>query len=188
MFDCIEIGIYFCVVVVIGGDIWLLKIFVVYLDIVVDKLMDVGCEIIVECDVICLVVLKCLKVVSLCMVLYLVFLIDMQVQFMVINCVVDGVFIICEIIFENWFMYVSELMCLGVDIQIEGNNVIVCGIECLEGVIVMVIDLCVLVLLVIVGLVVQGEMLIDCIYYFDCGYEWIEEKFVKLGVCVKWVY
>lgn len=46
----------------------------------------------------------------------------------------------------------------------------------------MVIDLCVFVSLVIVGLVVEGDILIDCIYYIDCGYECIEEKFQLFGV------
>lgn len=35
---------------------------------------------------------------------------------MVFNCVVDGVGVINEMIFENCFMYVNELLCLGVDI------------------------------------------------------------------------
>lgn len=59
-----------------------------------------------------------------------------------------------------------------------------CGSEILSGVLVMVIDLCVLVLLILVGLMVSGEIIIDCIYYFDCGYENIEEKLFLFGVII----
>lgn len=49
----------------------------------------------------------------------------------------------------------------------------------------MVIDLCVFVSLVIVGCIVKGEIIVDCIYYIDCGYEWIEDKFLVFGVNIE---
>lgn len=52
----------------------------------------------------------------------------------------------------------------------------------MSGVLIMVIDLCVLVCLVLVGLVVEGDIIVDCVYYIDCGYENIEEKFGVFGV------
>lgn len=50
------------------------------------------------------------------------------------------------------------------------------GVEKFFVVFVMVIDLCVFFFLVLVVFVVDGEMLIDCIYYIDCGYEDVEVK------------
>ncbi len=85
-------------------------------------------------------------------------------------------------------MHVNELMRLGANIQIEGNNAIVRGVERLEGATVMATDLRASASLVIAGLVAQGETLIDRIYHLDRGYERIEEKLARLGAEVKRVH
>jgi len=186
--DRIETGTYLCAAAVTGGDIRLLKTSAAYLDTVVDKLMDAGCEITVERDAIRLVAPKRLKAVSLRTAPYPAFPTDMQAQFMAINCVADGVATIRETIFENRFMHVNELMRLGANIQIEGNNAIVRGVERLEGATVMATDLRASASLVIAGLIAEGETLIDRIYHLDRGYERIEEKLAKLGASVKRVH
>jgi UDP-N-acetylglucosamine 1-carboxyvinyltransferase len=85
-------------------------------------------------------------------------------------------------------MHVNELMRLGANIQIEGNNAIVRGVDKLEGAMVMATDLRASASLVIAALVAQGETLIDRIYHLDRGYERIEEKLAKLGASVKRVH
>lgn len=186
--DRIETGTYLCAAAATGGNIRLLNTSAAYLDSVVDKLMDAGCDIAIERDAIRLVAPKRLKAVSLRTAPYPAFPTDMQAQFMAINCVADGVATIRETIFENRFMHVSELMRLGADIQIEGNNAVVRGVDRLEGATVMATDLRASASLVIAGLVAQGETLIDRIYHLDRGYERIEEKLIKLGACVKRVH
>ncbi|MCG2576612.1 UDP-N-acetylglucosamine 1-carboxyvinyltransferase [Dechloromonas sp. XY25] len=186
--DRIETGTYLCAAAVTGGDIRLLKTSAAYLDTVVDKLMDAGCDITVERDAIRLVAPKRLKAVSLRTAPYPAFPTDMQAQFMAINCIADGVATIRETIFENRFMHVNELMRLGANIQIEGNNAIVRGVERLEGATVMATDLRASASLVIAGLVAEGETLIDRIYHLDRGYERIEEKLARLGASVKRVH
>lgn len=111
----------------------------------------------------------------------------MQVQFVILNCVVEGMGVIMEMIFENCFMYVFELQCMGVEIVFEVNFVVLKGSLSFKGVFVMVIDFCVLVSLVIVGFIVEGEIYVNCIYYLDCGYEVIEEKLGGLGVIIECV-
>jgi len=186
--DRIETGTYLCAAAATGGDVRLLKTSAAYLDTVVDKLMDAGCEITVERDAMRIIAPRRLKAVSLRTAPYPAFPTDMQAQFMAINCVAEGVATIRETIFENRFMHVSELMRLGADIQIEGNNAIVRGVERLEGATVMATDLRASASLVIAGLVAQGETLIDRIYHLDRGYERIEEKLAKLGASVKRVH
>jgi UDP-N-acetylglucosamine 1-carboxyvinyltransferase len=186
--DRIETGTYLCAAAATGGDIRLLKTSAAYLDTVVDKLMDAGCEITVERDAIRLVAPRRLKSVSLRTAPYPAFPTDMQAQFMAINSVADGVATIRETIFENRFMHVSELVRLGADIQIEGNNAVVRGVARLEGATVMATDLRASASLVIAGLVAQGETLIDRIYHLDRGYERIEEKLARLGASVKRVH
>ena len=186
--DRIETGTYLCAAAATGGDIRLLKTSSAYLDTVVDKLLDAGCEITVERDAIRLVAPRRLKAVSLRTAPYPAFPTDMQAQFMAINCIADGVATIRETIFENRFMHVNELMRLGANIQIEGNNAIVRGVDRLEGATVMATDLRASASLVIAGLVAQGETLIDRIYHLDRGYERIEEKLAKLGASVRRVH
>ena len=186
--DRIETGTYLCAAAATGGDIRLLKTSGAYLDTVVDKLMDAGCEITVERDAIRLIAPQRLKAVSLRTAPYPAFPTDMQAQFMAINCIADGVATIRETIFENRFMHVNELMRLGANIQIEGNNAVVRGVGRLQGATVMATDLRASASLIIAGLVAEGETLIDRIYHLDRGYERIEEKLARLGACVKRVH
>ncbi len=186
--DRIETGTYLCAAAATAGDVRLLKTSAAYLDAVVDKLMDAGCEITVERDAIRLVAPPRLKAVSLRTAPYPAFPTDMQAQFMAINCIADGVATIRETIFENRFMHANELARLGADIQIEGSNAIVRGVDHLEGATVMATDLRASASLVIAGLVARGETLIDRIYHLDRGYEHIEEKLSKLGALVRRVH
>ena len=183
--DRIETGTYLCAAAVTGGNVRLTKTSAAYLDSVVDKLMDAGCDVVVERDAIRLSAPPRLKAVSLRTAPYPAFPTDMQAQFMAINCVADGVATIRETIFENRFMHVSELMRLGANIQIEGNNAIVRGADKLEGATVMATDLRASASLIIAGLVARGETLIDRIYHLDRGYERIEEKLASLGASVR---
>ena len=186
--DRIETGTYLCAAAATGGDIRLVRTSAAYLDAVVDKLMDAGCEITVERDAIRLQAPQRLKAVSLRTAPYPAFPTDMQAQFMAINTVAEGVATIRETIFENRFMHVSELARLGADIQIEGSNAIVRGVDRLEGATVMATDLRASASLVIAGLVAHGETMIDRIYHLDRGYERIEEKLARLGASVKRVH
>ncbi|MCK6413175.1 MAG: UDP-N-acetylglucosamine 1-carboxyvinyltransferase [Azonexus sp.] len=186
--DRIETGTYLCAAAATGGDVRLTRTSAAYLDAVVDKLMDAGCDIVIERDAIRLKAPQRLKAVSLRTAPYPAFPTDMQAQFMAINCVAEGVATIRETIFENRFMHANELMRLGADIQIEGSNAIVRGVPALEGAAVMATDLRASASLIIAGLVAQGETLIDRIYHLDRGYERIEEKLARLGASVKRVH
>ena len=186
--DRIETGTYLCAAAATAGDIRLTRTSAAYLDAVVDKLIDAGCDIVIERDAIRLKAPQRLKAVSLRTAPYPAFPTDMQAQFMAINCVAEGVATIRETIFENRFMHANELMRLGADIQIEGSNAIVRGVPALEGAAVMATDLRASASLIIAGLVAQGETLIDRIYHLDRGYERIEEKLARLGASVKRVH
>ncbi len=186
--DRIETGTYLCAAAATGGNVRLTRTSAAYLDTVVDKLMDAGCDIVVERDAIRLQAPRRLKAVSVRTAPYPAFPTDMQAQFMAINAVAEGVATIRETIFENRFMHAVELMRLGADIQIEGSNAIVRGVDRLEGATVMATDLRASASLVIAALVASGETLIDRIYHLDRGYERIEEKLARLGASVKRVH
>jgi UDP-N-acetylglucosamine 1-carboxyvinyltransferase len=183
--DRIETGTYLCAAAVTGGSVRLTGTSASYLDIVVDKLMDAGCEITTERDAIALKAPARLKAVSLRTAPYPAFPTDMQAQFMALNCVADGTAMIRETIFENRYMHAVELIRLGADIKIDGNTAVVAGMPKLQGASVMATDLRASASLVIAGLVAEGETLVDRIYHLDRGYERLEEKLGALGASVK---
>ncbi|MCZ4306450.1 UDP-N-acetylglucosamine 1-carboxyvinyltransferase [Zoogloeaceae bacterium G21618-S1] len=183
--DRIETGTYLCAAAATGGDIRLTGTSSTYLDIVVDKLLDAGCEIDVERDEIRLRAPKRLKAVSLRTAPYPAFPTDMQAQFMAINCVAEGTAVIRETIFENRFMHAVELQRLGADIRIDGNTAVVTGVARLDGATVMATDLRASASLVVAGLVAEGETLIERIYHLDRGYEHLEKKLSALGAQVR---
>ena len=185
MADRIETGTYLCAAAASGGSVRLTRTSAAYLDAVVDKLLDAGCDIITEREAIRLKAPSRLKAVSIRTSPYPAFPTDMQAQFMAINCVAEGSAVIRETIFENRFMHAVELIRLGADIRIDASNAMVTGVDRLEGATVMATDLRASAGLVIAGLVAQGETLIDRIYHLDRGYERMEEKLGQLGADVR---
>ena len=183
--DRIETGTYLCAAAVTGGSVRLTGTSTSYLDAVIDKLMDAGCEVVSERDAIRLSAPARLNAVSLRTSRYPSFPTDMQAQFMAINCVANGVAMIRETIFENRFMHAVELQRLGADIRIDGNTAVVQGVAKLEGATVMATDLRASASLVVAGLVAEGETVIERIYHLDRGYERLEEKLAALGAKVR---
>ena len=183
--DRIETGTYLCAAAATGGNIRLTRTSTAYLDVVIDKLLDAGCDVMQERDAIRLKAPAKLKAVSIRTAPYPAFPTDMQAQFMAINAVAEGTAVIRETIFENRFMHAVELIRLGAKIAIDGNTAIVTGNGPLQGATVMATDLRASASLVIAGLVAQGETLIERIYHLDRGYEKLEQKLGALGAKVK---
>jgi UDP-N-acetylglucosamine 1-carboxyvinyltransferase len=183
--DRIETGTYLCAAAATGGQVRLTNTSALYVESVLQKLREAGCQVSAEGDAISLAAPQRLKAVSVRTSPYPAFPTDMQAQFMAINCVAEGTAAIRETIFENRFMHAVELIRLGADIKIEANNALVTGVPCLNGATVMATDLRASASLVIAGLVAQGETLIERIYHLDRGYERIEEKLLRLGAKVR---
>jgi UDP-N-acetylglucosamine 1-carboxyvinyltransferase len=110
---------------------------------------------------------------------------DMQAQFCALNAVAEGAATITETIFENRFQHALELQRLGANLSIEGNTVIVRGVERLTGAQVMATDLRASASLVLAGLCAHGTTIVDRIYHVDRGYERIEEKLGRLGADIR---
>ena len=110
---------------------------------------------------------------------------DMQAQFTALNSVAAGTGSITETVFENRFMHVHEMNRMGALIKVEGNTVIVQGVDALKGAPVMATDLRASASLIIAGLVSENETSVDRIYHIDRGYECIEEKLQLLGAQIR---
>ena len=74
---------------------------------------------------------------------------------------------------------------MGADVDVEGNTVIVKGVDGLKAAPVMATDLRASASLVIAGLIAEGDTVIERIYHIDRGYECIEEKLQQLGADIR---
>lgn len=110
---------------------------------------------------------------------------DMQAQFCALNAVAAGTGTIIETIFENRFMHAQELQRLGADLLVEGNTVVIRGVERLAGAPVMATDLRASASLVLAGLAAEGVTIVERIYHIDRGYERLEEKLALLGAEIR---
>ena len=110
---------------------------------------------------------------------------DMQAQFCALNAVAAGTGTIVETIFENRFMHAQELQRLGADLSVEGNTVVIRGVERLAGAPVMATDLRASASLVLAGLAAEGVTIVERIYHIDRGYERLEEKLALLGAEIR---
>lgn len=110
---------------------------------------------------------------------------DLQAQTMALLCLSDGRSRIRETIFENRFMHAPELMRLGAQIAVHGNEAVVTGVEHLIGAPVMATDLRASVSLVIAGLAARGETVVNRVYHLDRGFERLETKLADCGARIE---
>ncbi|WP_066014488.1 UDP-N-acetylglucosamine 1-carboxyvinyltransferase [Endozoicomonas atrinae] len=110
---------------------------------------------------------------------------DIQAQFTALNTIAEGTGRITETVFENRFMHVQEMKRMGADVDVEGNTVIIKGVDLLKAAPVMATDLRASASLVIAGLVAEGDTIVERIYHIDRGYECIEEKLQQLGAKIR---
>ena len=110
---------------------------------------------------------------------------DMQAQTMCLLALAKGSCIITENVFENRFMFASELSRMGANIQIEGHHAIVHGVDGFSGTQVKSPDLRGGAALVMAGLVADGITTVSDIYHIDRGYERFVEKLEALGARIR---
>ncbi len=109
---------------------------------------------------------------------------DLQAQFMALLTMAEGAALVRENIFENRFMHVPELMRLGADVTVRGNEASVRGVRRLVAAPVMATDLRASVSLVVAGLMAEGVTYVNRVYHLDRGFERLESKLSAVGARV----
>jgi len=170
--DRIEAATYMIAAAGTGGNVLLENVIPGHLNSVIRKLEDVGAEIITEGPN-SLRVIGCDKLEAQNIVTqpYPGFPTDVQAPFMSLLTIADGVSIITETLYENRFKQVGELNRMGANIQLQGDIVVVTGVDELTGTQVKASDLRAGAALVIAGLQAQGVTEISELQYIDRGYE-----------------
>ena len=184
--DRIEIGTYLVAAAMTGGSIKLKNAREPLLGSVLQKLREAGCETLVDNGAISLKEQRARpKAVDIDTAPFPGFPTDLQAQFTAMNCIAEGRGAIVENIFENRFMHVRELQRMGADLSLQGNRVVVNGVDKLKGAEVTAKDLRASASLILAGLAAEGETLIKQVHHIDRGYETIEEKLTQLGADIK---
>ncbi len=184
--DRIETGTYLVAAALTGGKVKLKDTCPDYLDAVLEKLTEAGAEVTTGEDWISLDMKgQRPKSIDLRTAPYPAFPTDMQAQFCVLNAIADSSGTIVETVFENRFMHIQELQRMGADIKLQGNTVIIKGVDKLYAAPVMATDLRASASLVLAGLIAGGDTIVERIYHIDRGYECIEEKLLQLGASIR---
>ncbi len=110
---------------------------------------------------------------------------DIQPIIMAAALQTKGTWVIAETIFENRFKQVAEFMRMGADIQIEGMNAIIRGVDCIHGTEVYATDLRGGAALTIAGLSAKGCTRIHGTEYIHRGYENFASALRQLGAVVE---
>ncbi len=183
--DRIEAATFACAAAATGGHVTIRGSRPDHYNAVLDKLTEAGVKLERREGALIVKPSKNLKPVDITTLPYAGFPTDVQAQFMTLMCVVPGISVITERIFESRFMHVAELARLGAEISIEGPSAIIKGGLPLSGAPVMASDLRASAALVIAGLIAKGSTKVNRIYHLDRGYERMEEKLRKLGAKIE---
>jgi UDP-N-acetylglucosamine 1-carboxyvinyltransferase len=185
--DRIETGTFIVAAAITQGDIEISKCQPKHLVAVIEKLREVGVEI-EEKDETTLHVKCCpngLKSLDVTTEPHPNFPTDMQAQYMALMTQAEGTSTVTETIFENRFMHVGELVRMGADIHIHGNQAVINGKTKLMGAPVQASDLRASASLVLAALAAEGETAIDRVYHIDRGYEMIVRKLKSVGADIE---
>ena len=180
--DRVEAGTFLIAAAMTQGSVKLNGINSKYLEVVLDKLREVGADIDCGNDYIALDMKgRRAKASSITTEPYPGFPTDLQAQWMALSAVSDGTTTISENIFENRFMHVYEMSRMNAKITIDGSKATIFGQKNLLSAPIMATDIRASASLILASLVAHGDTIIDRIYHIDRGYSHIEEKFNNLG-------
>ena len=179
--DRIEAGTYLIACAMCSGEIVLNNVIVNHLDIVVDKLIQSGCDVEVGDSSIKIKSTGEINPVDIITDVYPGYPTDLQAQWIALMSIANGVSHVTDTIYNDRFTHVAELVRLGADIKMEGNIAVIHGNNLLKGAEVMSTDIRASASLIIAAMSSKGETTLSRIYHIDRGYEQIEKKLSLIG-------
>ena len=179
--DRIEAGTFLAGGALTGGPLTVKGINPEYLRMAISKFREMGCNVEEGADFITIRRSEPLRPVEIQTLPHPGFPTDLQAQFMLLAACAKGTSVITENVFENRFMFASELARMGADILIEDHHALVRGGRKLQGAPVSSTDLRAGAALVLAGIVAEGETRVHKIGHIDRGYEDYVGKLRSLG-------
>lgn len=183
--DRITTGTYMTAAAITGGTIQLKNTNINLLKSVVEKLCEVGVEVIDTDKGIRVVSTDEIRPVEIITEVYPGFPTDMQPIITPLLSIAEGKSTIQENIFDNRFTHTLELRKMGANIIIDGNIAIIEGVDRLIGSRVNAPDLRTGAALILAGLNARGKTIIDNAYQIERGYENIANVLNSVGANIE---
>ncbi|MCL1848196.1 MAG: UDP-N-acetylglucosamine 1-carboxyvinyltransferase [Clostridiales bacterium] len=183
--DRIEAGSFLVAAAMTGGELIVENMIPDHIKPVIDKLLEVGCEIDEGESSLYIRASGRMKAADITTLPYPGFPTDMQAQFMTLMTKAQGASVITETIFENRFMHAEELRRMGADIRINGRSAVVEGPSSLQGAAVKASDLRAGIALIIAALAAEGKSEIGNVYMIDRGYDGLVDKLQGVGADIR---
>lgn len=178
--DRVEAGTYLVAGAMTHGDVTVQYIQPDNLFSVIDKLKEIGVQVITGNDYIRVKAGE-LRGVDIKTLPYPGFPTDLQAPFLSLATIAKGTSIITETIFENRFKHVDEMARMGAKIKVDGRTAVIRGVPRLTGAIVAAPDLRAGSALVLASLAAEGVSEVEHVYHIDRGYDGLERKLNTLG-------
>jgi UDP-N-acetylglucosamine 1-carboxyvinyltransferase len=181
--DRLEAGGLLLAAAMTGGDVYLPQAPAYFLDIFLMKLSEMGHTIEVGPNEtgIRLKATKNPKAVSFKTCPYPGFPTDLQAPMMAAQCIAEGTSVVQETVYENRLLHVRELQKMGAHIMVKHDTATIMGVDELFGTTVIATDIRASCALVLAGFVAQGTTVMLGLDHWRRGYEYLEEKFAKMG-------
>lgn len=186
--DRIVAGTYLVAAAITKGNILLNNVVPQHLYPITSKLIEAGCDITIEKNLIYLDAPERLKSIErLRTHPHPGFPTDMQAQFMTLLAISDGTSIVEETVFESRNKHIIELIRMGANIVLlpDGMTSVVKGVSRLNGTTVTSKDLRGGAALILAGLVATGKTIVTHSEFVERGYECIDKDLKYLGADVK---
>lgn len=183
--DRIEAGTFLVGGALTGGPVTVNNIDPSFLRMALIKLKTMGCEVRTEENSVTVSRSKPLVAIDIQTLPHPGFPTDLQAPFMLLSAIAEGNSVVTENVFENRFMFASELVRMGADITIEGHHAFVRGVSHLQGAPVNAPDLRAGAALVLAGIIAEGYTEVYQISHIDRGYENYVGKLASLGADVE---
>ena len=182
--DRIEAATFLAAVGVAGGEISLTGARADHMDMLIEKLAEMGMRVSPTTDGLWALAPERLHAVDVATLPYPGIATDYKPLFVALLSVAEGVGIVTENIFAGRFRYVDELIRMGADIRTDAHHVVVRGRTQLSGAPVRAPDIRAGAALVVAGLRADGETEVHGAEHIDRGYEDFVGKLAALGADV----
>jgi UDP-N-acetylglucosamine 1-carboxyvinyltransferase len=183
--DRVEAGTFLAAVGLAGGEVVLEGARLDHMDMLVQKLGDMGMRISPSSEGVWATCSRRLRSVDVATLPYPGIATDYKPLFTALLSVAEGVGIVTENLFSGRFRYVDELVRMGADIRTEGHHAVVRGVPRLSGAPVRAPDIRAGAALVVAALAAEGETVIGEAHHVDRGYEDLPGKLRSLGADVQ---
>ncbi|EAQ74438.1 MULTISPECIES: UDP-N-acetylglucosamine 1-carboxyvinyltransferase [unclassified Synechococcus] len=182
--DRIEAGTFLLAAAITRSALRVTPVIPDHLGAVLNKLVDVGCELIPDGEGMTLRA-EHIQAVDLRTQPFPGFPTDLQAPFMSVLATARGTSMVVENIFENRLQHVAELQRMGADIRMQGNTALVEGVARLSGAPVQGTDLRASAAMVLAGLAADGITTVQGLEFLDRGYADFEGKLNAVGASIR---